>query len=129
MKIKGVLILLFALLLASCSPVEIDSTDVGGWSNRVAIKYDDHLYLQGGPYPYHPTGTLIRLGEVEKVIKSNENFESFDDDLTGHAIPFGTIVYMEEIDGILQVDHLLVLFIGDLKSPTILYLSKSMEDQ
>lgn len=129
MKIKGVLILLFAILLASCSPIEMDSTDAGGWSDRVAIKYDDHLYLQGGPYPYHPTGTLIRLGKVEKVIKANENFKSSDDDLTGHAIPFGTIVYMEEIDGILQDDHLLVLFIGVLKSPTILYLSKFMEEE
>lgn len=109
---------LILFLLSSCKQA------YGGWYDRAGIKYKENIYLNGGPYPYHPEGRLIRLGEVHKVIEGDVQFSENDDDLTGHAIPFGTTVYIEEIDGVLQDDHLIILYLGSSETPTFLWLSR-----
>lgn len=120
-KLKLLIMIVLIVALVLCSSKDNDDDNCCG---RAGVKFNDVVYLAGGPQDYHPEGLLIKVGEVEYIIEEERGFLTDDDpNLSAiNNVKLGTTIYMEEIDGELQEDYVLILFQPEIGPPIFLWL-------
>lgn len=136
LKFRTPMLLLLVILLTSCTvtnrfenPPKNGNTPIiemaEMWQDRIGVKIENTIYLQSEALDYQPQGNLNHLGEVEVEVSDTKQFDLSKSIIMGHDLPITTNIYQEEIEGVLQQDYIIVLYMPVLSQyPVFLKLIK-----